>query len=81
MPASAVRTCASAMMMWRPCSTPPERPLADGAEVPPGENSSGEKYTSLIRLPPMSRAMWEMQSASCCGSEMLGASRRFFWAA
>lgn len=41
--------------------SPPARPLAVEGEGPP----SGEKYTSLIRLPPMSSAMWEMQSACC----------------
>jgi hypothetical protein len=33
---------------------------------------SGEKYTSLIREPPMSRAIWLMYSASWLGRAMLG---------
>lgn len=52
-----------------PLLLPTGRPMLSGA--------SGEKYTSLMSEPPMSSAMWLMQSASCWGSKMLGASRLF----
>ena len=37
------------------------------------DEGSGEKYTSLMRDPPMSRAMWLTYSASWLGKAMLGA--------
>ncbi len=50
--------------------------LATGlrAAAPPSSTGSGEKYTSLMSEPPMSRAMWLTYSASWLGSTMLGAA-------